>query len=77
MFTLQSLKQTGYDILLKNYCDVHTASKNYLKFMDVDEKDNLMKELGLVLNNDEKKQRNTKNFEKKNDRVFKARNRNK
>lgn len=77
MFTLQSLKQKGYDLLVKKYCNIETASKRYLKFMKVEEKDNLMKELGLVLNHGEKKQRNTKIFEKKHQRVFKARNRNK
>lgn len=77
MFTLQKLKQSGYEILKKKYCDVETASKNYLKYMGLDEKENLMKELGLVLNHGEKKERNNKIFERKNERVFNARNRNK
>ena len=77
MFTLQTLRQSGYDILVKRYTQPNRASQQYLMFMREEYKEALMKELGLKLTSAQIMERNTKMFEKQNAQVFNARRKNK
>jgi len=73
MFTLQNLKQRGYDFLVKAYVNEKTASKNYLKYMNIAAKEELMEALGLKLNESQQIENHRSIFEMKNEQVFRAR----
>ena len=47
MFSLQSMRQTGYELLLKKYVDIKTASKEFLSLMNPGVMTEISKRLGL------------------------------
>lgn len=77
MFTLQRLKQTGFQELIERYSDPKTANPNYLKYLKPENKDELMEELGLKLSLYQIKMRNKKMFHAKHHQALKAKETNK
>lgn len=77
MFTLQRLKQTGFQELIDRYADPKTANPNYLKYLKPENKDELMEELGLKLSIYQIKMRNKKMFDIKHHQALKAKETNK
>ena len=77
MFTLQSLKQTGYELLIKQYSDIQTASNEYMSLMNPGTREHINELLGLKLNATQKLMQDTEKFANQFSQVVKARNRNK
>lgn len=77
MFTLQSLRQTGYELLLKKYTSIETLSKSYLEMMNPNVMDEISKRLGLKVSETQIFEEDSRRFDKSMAQVLKARNKNK
>lgn len=77
MFTLQSLKQTGYELLLKKYTDIHSASQEYMDMMQPAIMDDITQRLGLKISEAKAFEEDGRRFDMQMSQVLKARNRNK
>lgn len=77
MFTLQSLKQTGYELLLKQFTDISTASQEYTNLMVPANSSKIFMALGLKLTASQQFQEDTKKFEEKMSQIIQAKNKKK
>ena len=77
MFTLQSLKQTGYELLLKKYTNIETASEEYLSLMQPGVMEEIAKRLGLKISQTKVFEEDSRRFDMKMSQIIKARNKNK
>lgn len=77
MFTLQSLKQTGYELLLKKYTNIEKASEEYLSLMQPGVMEEIAKRLGLKISQTKVFEEDTRRFDMKMSQIIKARNKNK
>lgn len=74
MFTLQSLKQTGYDMLVKKYTDVTSLSPEYLNMMNPGVSNEINEKLGLKITEAKKFEEDTRRFDQSFSQVLKAKN---
>lgn len=77
MFTLQSLRQTGYELLLKKYTDVNSASLEYMDMMQPAIMDDINQKLGLKITEAKAFEEDTRRFDTQMSQILKARNKNK
>lgn len=74
MFTLQSLKQTGYDLLIKKYADIKTASPEYLSLMNPLVIAEVSEKLGLKNNATQAMEEDSRRFDASMSQILKAKN---
>lgn len=74
MFTLQSLKQTGYDLLVKKYTNIAAASKEYLALMNPSAMNLISEKLGLRNNASQTLLEDSRRFDLSMSQVVKAKN---
>lgn len=77
MFTLQSLKQTGYELLLKKYTNIQNASEEYLSMMKPGVMEEISKRLGLKISQTKVFEEDSRRFDAKMSQILKAKNKNK
>lgn len=77
MFTLQNLKQRGFDFLVREYVNMSSASERYLQYLDIEMKKALLLSLGLSLTESVKVQQQKENYQSKYEQVFKTKRTNK
>lgn len=74
MFTLQSLKQTGYDLLIKKYANIKTASPEYLSLMNPHIIAEVSEKLGLKNNATQTMEEDSRRFDASMSQILKAKN---
>jgi len=74
MFTLQSLKQTGYDLLVKKYADIKAASPEYLSLMNPHIIAEISEKLGLKNNATQTMEEDSRRFDASMSQILKAKN---
>lgn len=77
MFTLQSLKQSGYELLLKKYTGIDQASESYMSLMKPGVMEEISKRLGLKISQTKIFEEDSRRFDLKMAQIIKAKNRNK
>lgn len=75
MFTLQSLKQAGYELLLKKYTSIDSASEEYLSMMKPGVMEEISKRLGLKISQTKIFEEDTRRFDAKMSQIIKAKTR--
>lgn len=77
MFTLQSLKQTGYELLVKKYTNLETASKHYIQLMNPQLLSHYEELLGLKITEAKRKEEDSRRFDQSMVQILNARNKKK
>ena len=77
MFTLQSLKQTGYELLVKKYTNLESASKHYIDLMNPQLLSHYEELLGLKITEAKRKEEDSRRFDQSMVQILNARNKKK
>jgi DNA repair metallo-beta-lactamase len=77
MFTLQSLKQTGYERLVKSFTKLETASQEYRDLMDPKMQTYYEDLLGLKITEEKRKEEDCRRFDQSMTQILNARNKKK
>lgn len=77
MFTLQSLKQTGYELLVKKYTNLESASKHYVDLMNPQLLSHYEELLGLKITEAKRKEEDSRRFDQSMVQILNARNKKK